>query len=73
MPGVISLMLHFSWPWVGLAVTEDPEGLHFLSDVRAEEAAVLGESAPAYRICTHASCDLEQVTEGAQVPGCKLQ
>ncbi|XP_013362785.1 PREDICTED: vomeronasal type-2 receptor 116-like [Chinchilla lanigera] len=34
--GVVSLMLHFSWTWVGLVLTEGPKGLQFLSDVRAE-------------------------------------
>ncbi|XP_013362686.1 PREDICTED: vomeronasal type-2 receptor 116-like [Chinchilla lanigera] len=34
--GMVSLMLHFSWTWVGLVITEGPKGLQFLSDVRAE-------------------------------------
>ncbi|XP_005415073.1 PREDICTED: vomeronasal type-2 receptor 116-like [Chinchilla lanigera] len=34
--GVVSLMLHFRWTWVGLLITEGQKGLQFLSDVRAE-------------------------------------
>ncbi|XP_010604759.1 vomeronasal type-2 receptor 116 [Fukomys damarensis] len=36
--GMVSLMLHFSWTWVGLVITEGPKGLQFLSEVRAEMA-----------------------------------
>ncbi|KFO24678.1 Vomeronasal type-2 receptor 26 [Fukomys damarensis] len=28
--GMVSLMLHFSWTWVGLVITEGPKGLQFL-------------------------------------------
>ncbi|KAM5237992.1 vomeronasal type-2 receptor 116-like [Ctenodactylus gundi] len=34
--GMVSLMLHFGWTWVGLVVTEGQKGLQFLSDMRAE-------------------------------------
>ncbi|XP_012368296.1 vomeronasal type-2 receptor 116-like [Octodon degus] len=34
--GMVSLMLHFSWTWVGLVITEGQKGTQFLSDVRAE-------------------------------------
>ncbi|KAM5237930.1 vomeronasal type-2 receptor 116-like [Ctenodactylus gundi] len=34
--GMVSLMLHFSWTWVGLVVTEGQKGLQFISDMRAE-------------------------------------
>ncbi|KAM5237926.1 vomeronasal type-2 receptor 116-like [Ctenodactylus gundi] len=33
---MVSLMLHFSWTWVGLVIAEGQKGLQFLSDVRAE-------------------------------------
>ncbi|XP_071068902.1 vomeronasal type-2 receptor 116-like [Dasypus novemcinctus] len=34
--GMVSLMLHFSWTWVGLAISEDKRGFHFLWDLREE-------------------------------------
>ncbi|KAM5238798.1 vomeronasal type-2 receptor 116-like [Ctenodactylus gundi] len=34
--GMVSLMLHFSWTWVGLVISEGQKGLQFLSDVRRE-------------------------------------
>ncbi|XP_004645021.2 vomeronasal type-2 receptor 116-like [Octodon degus] len=34
--GMVSLMHHFSWSWVGLIVTEGHKGLQFLSDVSTE-------------------------------------
>ncbi|XP_004648706.2 vomeronasal type-2 receptor 116-like [Octodon degus] len=34
--GMVSLMLHFSWSWVGLIIIEGHKGLQFLSDLRAE-------------------------------------
>ncbi|EHB15861.1 Vomeronasal type-2 receptor 26 [Heterocephalus glaber] len=34
--GMVSLMLHFSWTWVGLVIPEGHKGLQFLSDVRVE-------------------------------------
>ncbi|XP_023562977.1 LOW QUALITY PROTEIN: vomeronasal type-2 receptor 116-like [Octodon degus] len=34
--GMVSLMLYFSWSWVGLVITEGSKGLQFLSDVRIE-------------------------------------
>ncbi|KAM5238794.1 vomeronasal type-2 receptor 116-like [Ctenodactylus gundi] len=33
---MVSLMLHFSWTWVGLVVPEDHKGLQFLSDIKRE-------------------------------------
>uniref|UniRef100_A0A8C2W0D3 G-protein coupled receptors family 3 profile domain-containing protein n=1 Tax=Chinchilla lanigera TaxID=34839 RepID=A0A8C2W0D3_CHILA len=33
---MVSLILHFSWNWVGLVITEGQNGLKFLSDMRAE-------------------------------------
>ena len=34
--GIASLMLHFSWTWVGLFITDDHKGSQFLSDFRME-------------------------------------
>eukprot|EP00073_Rattus_norvegicus_P053515 XP_017455899.1 PREDICTED: vomeronasal type-2 receptor 116-like isoform X1 [Rattus norvegicus] len=34
--GMASLMLHFKWTWIGLAITDDDEGIQFLSDLREE-------------------------------------
>ncbi|KAM5237910.1 uncharacterized protein ACOB6Z_012487 [Ctenodactylus gundi] len=34
--GMVSLMLHFGWTWVGLVIAEGQKGLQFLSEVRAE-------------------------------------
>ncbi|XP_021044770.1 vomeronasal type-2 receptor 116-like [Mus pahari] len=34
--GIASLMLHFSWTWVGLLITDDHRGAQFLSDFRTE-------------------------------------
>ena len=34
--GMDSLLLHFSWIWVGLVISEDKEGVEFLSDLRGE-------------------------------------
>ncbi|XP_069858129.1 vomeronasal type-2 receptor 116-like [Dipodomys merriami] len=33
---MVSLMLHFSWNWVGLFITEDNNGMWFLSELREE-------------------------------------
>ncbi|XP_023563207.1 vomeronasal type-2 receptor 116-like [Octodon degus] len=33
---MVSLLLHFSWTWVGLVMTEGQNGFQFLSDVRRE-------------------------------------
>ncbi|KAM5237931.1 vomeronasal type-2 receptor 116-like [Ctenodactylus gundi] len=33
--GMVSLMLHFGWTWVGLVVTEGHRGLQFISEVKA--------------------------------------
>nr|XP_023420268.1 vomeronasal type-2 receptor 116-like [Cavia porcellus] len=34
--GMVFLMLHFSWTWVGLVIAEGHNGFQFLSDVRGE-------------------------------------
>ncbi|XP_013365611.1 PREDICTED: uncharacterized protein LOC102018675, partial [Chinchilla lanigera] len=34
--GMVSLMLHFSWTWVGLVIAESQKGLQFLSDLKEE-------------------------------------
>ncbi|KFO38042.1 Vomeronasal type-2 receptor 26 [Fukomys damarensis] len=34
--GMVSLVLHFSWTWVGLVIAENQKGLQFLSDLREE-------------------------------------
>nr|XP_058146460.1 vomeronasal type-2 receptor 116-like [Dasypus novemcinctus] len=34
--GMVSLMLHFSWTWVGLVISEDKRGFQFLWDFREE-------------------------------------
>ncbi|EHB07396.1 Vomeronasal type-2 receptor 26 [Heterocephalus glaber] len=34
--GMVSLMLHFTWTWVRLIITESQNGFWFLSDVRGE-------------------------------------
>ncbi|XP_077890931.1 vomeronasal type-2 receptor 116-like isoform X2 [Ictidomys tridecemlineatus] len=34
--GMVSLMVHFSWNWVGLIISEDEKGIRFLSDLRGE-------------------------------------
>ncbi|XP_003464303.3 vomeronasal type-2 receptor 116-like [Cavia porcellus] len=34
--GMVSLVIHFNWNWVGVIVTAGAKGLQFLSDVRAE-------------------------------------
>ncbi|KAL1765657.1 vomeronasal type-2 receptor 116-like isoform X1, partial [Sigmodon hispidus] len=33
---MISLMLYFTWTWVGLVITDDDEGIQFLSSLREE-------------------------------------
>ncbi|OBS63654.1 hypothetical protein A6R68_07807, partial [Neotoma lepida] len=33
---MISLMLHFSWHWIGLAISNDEQGTQFLSHLRTE-------------------------------------
>ncbi|XP_059109626.1 vomeronasal type-2 receptor 116-like [Peromyscus eremicus] len=32
----VSLMIHFNWNWVGLAISDDDQSLQFLSDLRGE-------------------------------------
>ena len=34
--GMDSLLLHLSWSWVGLVISEDKKGVVFLSDLRGE-------------------------------------
>ncbi|XP_028641314.1 vomeronasal type-2 receptor 116-like [Grammomys surdaster] len=34
--GIVSLMLHFSWTWVGLVLLDNHKGTQILSDLRAE-------------------------------------
>jgi hypothetical protein len=34
--GMVSLLLHFRWTWVGLFISEDHRGLQILSDLREE-------------------------------------
>nr|XP_044997299.1 LOW QUALITY PROTEIN: vomeronasal type-2 receptor 116-like [Jaculus jaculus] len=31
---IVSLMLHFNWTWVGLVISDDDQGIQFLSDFR---------------------------------------
>ncbi|XP_028719237.1 vomeronasal type-2 receptor 116-like isoform X1 [Peromyscus leucopus] len=33
---MVSFMTHFNWNWVGLAISDDDQGLQFLSDLRGE-------------------------------------
>lgn len=34
--GMVALMLHFGWTWVGLAISDDEKGMQFLSELRAQ-------------------------------------
>ncbi|XP_051684402.2 vomeronasal type-2 receptor 116-like [Oryctolagus cuniculus] len=34
--GMVSLMLHFSWTWVGLAISDLPKGIQFMSNLKVE-------------------------------------
>ncbi|XP_062035349.1 vomeronasal type-2 receptor 116-like [Lepus europaeus] len=34
--GMVSLMLHFGWTWVGLAISDLPKGIQFMSDLKVE-------------------------------------
>ncbi|XP_051683864.2 vomeronasal type-2 receptor 116 [Oryctolagus cuniculus] len=34
--GIVSLMLHFSWTWVGLAISDLPKGIQFMSNLKVE-------------------------------------
>jgi hypothetical protein len=34
--GMVSLMLHFSWTWVGMLISEDEKGLWIFSELREE-------------------------------------
>ncbi|XP_040590022.1 vomeronasal type-2 receptor 116-like [Mesocricetus auratus] len=36
---MVSLIFHFSWNWVGLAISDDDQGTQFLSDLRGETKA----------------------------------
>ncbi|XP_076429479.1 vomeronasal type-2 receptor 116-like [Peromyscus maniculatus bairdii] len=33
---MVSLIIHFNWNWVGLTISDDVQGLQFLSDLRGE-------------------------------------
>ena len=33
---MVSLMIHFSWTWVGLVLLDDDDGVQFLSDIKEE-------------------------------------
>ncbi|EDL07470.1 vomeronasal 2, receptor family protein isoform X2 [Mus musculus] len=34
--GMVSLMFHFTWTWIGLVISDDNQGIQFLSDLRKE-------------------------------------
>ncbi|XP_038947580.1 vomeronasal 2 receptor 69 isoform X5 [Rattus norvegicus] len=34
--GMVSLILHFRWNWLGLVISDDDQGIQFLSDLREE-------------------------------------
>ncbi|XP_036014716.1 vomeronasal 2, receptor 88 isoform X5 [Mus musculus] len=34
--GIVSLMFHFRWTWIGLVISDDDKGIQFLSDLREE-------------------------------------
>ncbi|KAL1765839.1 vomeronasal type-2 receptor 116, partial [Sigmodon hispidus] len=34
--GIVALMLHFNWTWVGLLVTDDHRGIQIISDLKEE-------------------------------------
>nr|XP_051687082.1 vomeronasal type-2 receptor 116-like [Oryctolagus cuniculus] len=34
--GMVSLMLHFGWTWVGLAISDLPKGIKFMTDLKVE-------------------------------------
>ncbi|XP_063138982.1 vomeronasal 2 receptor 2 isoform X2 [Rattus norvegicus] len=34
--GMVSLMFHFEWTWIGLIITDDDQGIQFHSDLREE-------------------------------------
>ncbi|EDL20664.1 mCG8161, isoform CRA_b [Mus musculus] len=34
--GMVSLMFHFRWTWIGMVISDDDQGIQFLSDLREE-------------------------------------
>ncbi|XP_052024912.1 vomeronasal type-2 receptor 116-like isoform X1 [Apodemus sylvaticus] len=34
--GMVSLLLHFRWTWIGVVISDDDQGIQFLSDLREE-------------------------------------
>ncbi|XP_052021218.1 vomeronasal type-2 receptor 116-like isoform X2 [Apodemus sylvaticus] len=34
--GMVSLLLHFRWTWIGMVISDDDKGIQFLSDLREE-------------------------------------
>ncbi|XP_052019883.1 vomeronasal type-2 receptor 116-like isoform X2 [Apodemus sylvaticus] len=34
--GMVSLMLHFRWTWIGVVISDNDQGIQFLSDLREE-------------------------------------